>query len=604
MPKNKKEGKRTSNIPQKDNKDKGEKIVVYKPNMTVSMLAEALGKPVNQVVMKLIQNKIMASQTQVIDRETVELICMDYGYDVNDEVVTDAARFDEFKIQDNEADLVRRPPVVTIMGHVDHGKTTLLDTIRNSRVALGEAGGITQHIGAYQINYNNYPITFIDTPGHAAFSQMRARGASITDIVILVVAADDGVMPQTEEAIEHAKAAKCPIIVAVNKIDKPQANPSRVMEELARYNLIPEAWGGDTIYANISALKGTGVKELLEDIELVAEMQNLRANPNRLAMGTVIEAGLDKNKGPYATLLIQNGTLKVGDVLVCGDTFAKVRTMEDDRHMRYQEAKPSQALMVTGLDSVPQAGDKFMVFESEHEAKAIAEERKIRNKAKELEESKPKNINDLFNQIDNKNKELNIIIKADAQGSAEALRNSLMKIEVPDVALNIIRCNVGTITEDDINLADGSKALIIGFNVRPMPNVKASAAAKKVQIRLYRIIYDVTNDIEAALKGLLDPVYEEVVTGYCEVRELFKISKVGTIAGCYVTDGYVSNTALIRLLREGIVVYEGKLATLRRFKDDVKEVKAGYECGIRIDGFNDLKVGDVIEASISQEVKQ
>ena len=604
MPKNKKEGKRTSNIPQKDNKDKGEKIVVYKPNMTVSMLAEALGKPVNQVVMKLIQNKIMASQTQVIDRETVELICMDYGYDVNDEVVTDAARFDEFKIQDNEADLVRRPPVVTIMGHVDHGKTTLLDTIRNSRVALGEAGGITQHIGAYQINYNNYPITFIDTPGHAAFSQMRARGASITDIVILVVAADDGVMPQTEEAIEHAKAAKCPIIVAVNKIDKPQANPSRVMEELARYNLIPEAWGGDTIYANISALKGTGVKELLEDIELVAEMQNLRANPNRLAMGTVIEAGLDKNKGPYATLLIQNGTLNVGDVLVCGDTFAKVRTMEDDRHMRYQEAKPSQALMVTGLDSVPQAGDKFMVFESEHEAKAIAEERKIRNKAKELEESKPKNINDLFNQIDNKNKELNIIIKADAQGSAEALRNSLMKIEVPDVALNIIRCNVGTITEDDINLADGSKALIIGFNVRPMPNVKASAAAKKVQIRLYRIIYDVTNDIEAALKGLLDPVYEEVVTGYCEVRELFKISKVGTIAGCYVTDGYVSNTALIRLLREGIVVYEGKLATLRRFKDDVKEVKAGYECGIRIDGFNDLKVGDVIEASISQEVKQ
>ncbi len=604
MPKNKKEGKRTSNIPQKDNKDKGEKIVVYKPNMTVSMLAEALGKPVNQVVMKLIQNKIMASQTQVIDRETVELICMDYGYDVNDEVVTDAARFDEFKIQDNEADLVRRPPVVTIMGHVDHGKTTLLDTIRNSRVALGEAGGITQHIGAYQINYNNYPITFIDTPGHAAFSQMRARGASITDIVILVVAADDGVMPQTEEAIEHAKAAKCPIIVAVNKIDKPQANPSRVMEELARYNLIPEAWGGDTIYTNISALKGTGVKELLEDIELVAEMQNLRANPNRLAMGTVIEAGLDKNKGPYATLLIQNGTLKVGDVLVCGDTFAKVRTMEDDRHMRYQEAKPSQALMVTGLDSVPQAGDKFMVFESEQEAKAIAEERKIRNKAKELEESKPKNINDLFNQIDNKNKELNIIIKADAQGSAEALRNSLMKIEVPDVALNIIRCNVGTITEDDINLADGSKALIIGFNVRPMPNVKASAAAKKVQIRLYRIIYDVTNDIEAALKGLLDPVYEEVVTGYCEVRELFKISKVGTIAGCYVTDGYVSNTALIRLLREGIVVYEGKLATLRRFKDDVKEVKAGYECGIRIDGFNDLKVGDVIEASISQEVKQ
>lgn len=602
MPKNKKGEKRVSNIPQKE--EKGDKVIIYKPNMTVLMLAEALGKPVNQVVLKLMQNKIMASQSQIIDRDTVELIALDYDFEVKDEVVTDAARFDEFKITDSEESLVRRPPVVTIMGHVDHGKTTLLDTIRNSRVALGEVGGITQHIGAYQIVHNGYPITFIDTPGHAAFSHMRARGASITDIVVLVVAADDGVMPQTEEAIEHAKAAKCPIIVAVNKIDKPQANPDRVMEELSRYNLIPEAWGGDTIYVNISALKGIGVKDLLENIELVAEMQNLRANPNRLAMGTVIEAGLDKNKGAVATLLIQNGTLKVGDTLVCGDNFAKVRTMEDDRHIRYQEAKPSQAVMITGLDGVPQAGDKFMVFSSEQEAKNIAAERKIRTKNKELEENKPRNINDLFNQIDNKNKELNLIIKADTQGSAEALKNSLLKIEVPDVSLNIIRCNVGTITEDDINLADGSKALIIGFGVRPMPNVKSSAATKKIQIRLYRIIYDVINDIEAALKGLLDPVYEEKVTGYLEVRELFKISKIGTIAGCYVTDGYITNTALIRLLREGIVVYEGKLATLRRFKDDVKEVKMGYECGVRIDGYNDLKVGDVIEASVYEEVKQ
>lgn len=603
MAKNKKHEKKVSS-PKESVKEPKEKVVIYKPNMTVLQLAEALGKPVNQVVLKLVQNGIMASQSNVIDRDTVELIALEYDFEVKDEVITDASRFDEFKIVDDEADLVKRPPVVTIMGHVDHGKTTLLDTIRNSRVALGEAGGITQHIGAYQINHNGYDITFIDTPGHAAFTQMRARGASITDIVVLVVAADDGVMPQTEEAIEHAKAAKCPIIVAVNKIDKPQANPDRVMEELSRFNLIPEAWGGDTIFVNISALKGTGVKDLLEDIELVADMQNLRANPKRPALGTVIESGLDKNKGPYATLLVQNGTLKVGDCLVCGETYAKVRTMEDDRHVRYQEAKPGQALMITGLESVCQAGDKFMVFKSEQEAKAIAEERRIRNKAKEHEASKPRNINDLFNEIDNKNKELNIIIKAEAQGSAEALKNSLLKIDVPNVSLNIIRCNVGTITEDDINLADGSKALIIGFNVRPMPNVKNTASQKKVQIRLYSIIYDVTNDIEAALKGLLDPVYEDVVTGYLEVRELFKISKVGTVAGCYVTDGYISNTASIRLLREGIVIYEGKLATLRRFKDDVKEVKAGYECGVRIDGYNDIKVGDVIEASTSQEVKQ
>lgn len=602
MAKKNKNEKRVSNIPQKQS-EVGEKIVVYKPNMTVLDLANALAKPVAQVIMKLVGAGIMANQTQVIDRETCELIAMDYGYELQDEVITDAARFDEIVIDDDESSLVPRPPVVTIMGHVDHGKTTLLDTIRNSRVALGEAGGITQHIGAYQINNDGFLITFIDTPGHAAFSQMRARGASITDIVVLVVAADDGVMPQTEEAIEHAKAAKCPIIVAVNKIDKPSANPDRVMEELSHYNLIPEAWGGDTIFVPISALKGTGVKDLLENIQLLAEMKELKANPNRLAMGTVIEAGLDKNRGPYATFLVQNGTLKVGDAVVCGETFAKVRTMEDDRHVRYNEAHPSEAVMITGLDSVPLAGDKFMVFSSEQEAKAIANERKLRNKAKELEEAKPKNIDDLFNTIDNKHKELNIIIKADAQGSAEALKGSLQKIDVPDVTLNIIRCSVGTISDDDINLADGSNALIIGFNVRPMPNVKASAAAKKIQIRLYRIIYDVLNDIEAALKGMLDPVYEEEVTGFAEIRETFKISKVGTIAGCYVTEGYITNTALIRLLREGVVVYEGKLATLRRFKDDVKEVKQGYECGVSIDGFNDIKVGDVIEASIMKEVK-
>lgn len=421
MAKKKRDESRVSNIPQKGN-DAGEKIVIFKPDMTVSDLAEAVNKPVAVVIKKLFMIGIMANQNQVVDRETVELVALDFGYDIKDEVVTDALRFDEFVIDDAEENLVSRPPVVTIMGHVDHGKTTLLDTIRSSRVALGEAGGITQHIGAYQINFNGFPITFIDTPGHAAFSEMRARGASITDLVVLVVAADDGIMPQTEEAIEHARAAKCPIIVAVNKMDKPTANPDHVLEQLSRYNLIPEAWGGDTICVPISALKGTGVKDLLENIQLLSEMQELKANPNRLAMGTVIEAGLDKNRGPYATLLVQNGTLKVSDNLVIGDTFAHIRTMEDDLHKRYNEAHPSEAVMVTGLDSVPQAGDKFMVFNTEQEAKAIANQRKAIHKAQELEAQRPKNIDDLFNKVDGDRKELNIIIRADTQGSAEALR--------------------------------------------------------------------------------------------------------------------------------------------------------------------------------------
>ena len=600
MAKKNKNEKRISNIPQKVLESAN--VVTYREGMTVLDLANGLNNPVALVIKKLFLNGIVANQNQVIDRDACEVICLEFDCELKDEVVTDAIRFDEFVIDDKPEELVSRPPVVTIMGHVDHGKTTLLDTIRNSRVALGEAGGITQHIGAYQIKYEGQPITFIDTPGHAAFSEMRARGAKITDIVVLVVAADDGVMPQTEEAIEHAKAAKCPIIVAVNKIDKPAANPDRVMEELSRYGLIPEAWGGDTIFQPISALKGTGVKQLLESILLVAEMEELKANPNRLAIGTVIEAGMDKARGSYATFLVQNGTLKVGDFLVCGDIFAKVRTMEDDRHIKFQEALPSQAVMVTGLDGVPLAGDKFMVFSSEQQARKIADERKIRTKNKELEENKPKSIDDLFNTVDNKNKELNIIIKADAQGSAEALKGSFLKIDIPNVTLNIIRSNVGTISEDDINLASGSNALIIGFNVRPMPQVKASADAKKVQIRLYKVIYDAINDLTLALKGLLDPVYEEVETGYAEVRQTFKVSKVGTIAGCYVTEGYIQNNALIRLLRDGVVVYEGKLNTLRRFKDDVKEVKAGYECGLSIDGFNDIKVGDIIEASKMEEV--
>jgi len=597
---------RTSNIPVNKGKKKeaqAEKgVLVYKPDMTVADIAAGMGKTNAQVVMKLMQLGIMATQNQTVDRDTVELIAMDFGYELKNEVITDATRFDEMEIVDDEADLVSRPPVVTIMGHVDHGKTTLLDTIRSSRVVKGEAGGITQHIGAYQVNHNGFPITFIDTPGHAAFTSMRARGAQITDIVVLVVAADDGVMPQTEEAIAHAKAAKCPIIVAINKMDKPTANPDRVMQELANFDLLAEAWGGDTIFVPISALKGQGVDQLLEMIQLVAEMKDLKANPNRLAIGTVIEAQLDKGRGPVATLLVQNGTLKVGDVVAVGNTWGRIRTMEDDRHSRYQEAKPSTAVMVTGLTEVPMAGDKFMVFADERLARETAEARAQKAKVEENSAKKATSLEEMFKDADSSKKELNLIIKGDVQGSVEALKASLEKINVEDLTVNIIRASVGAITDTDVVLAEASNAIIIGFNVRPMAPVRQAAATKGVEIRLYNIIYKVIEDIEAALKGMLDPVYEEVVTGSCEVRSTFKISKVGTIAGCYVTDGVVERNSLVRIIREGIVVFEGKLASLRRFKDDVKEVKAGFECGCQIENFNDIKENDIIEFSVMKEI--
>ena len=603
---NAKKETRTSNIPvKKGNKkeNQAEKgVLVYKPDMTVADIAAGMGKTNAQVVMKLMQLGIMATQNQTVDRDTIELIAMDFGYELKNEVITDATRFDEMEIVDDENDLVSRPPVVTIMGHVDHGKTTLLDTIRNSRVVKGEAGGITQHIGAYQVNHNGFPITFIDTPGHAAFTSMRARGAQITDIVVLVVAADDGVMPQTEEAIAHAKAAKCPIIVAVNKMDKPTANPDRVMQELANFDLLAEAWGGDTIFVPISALKGQGVDQLLEMIQLVAEMKDLKANPNRLAIGTVIEAQLDKGRGPVATLLVQNGTLKVGDVVAVGNTWGRIRTMEDDRHSRYQEAKPSTAVMVTGLTEVPMAGDKFMVFADERLARETAEARAQKAKVEENSAKKATSLEDMFKDADSSKKELNLIIKGDVQGSVEALKASLEKINVEDLTVNIIRSSVGAITDTDVVLAEASNAIIIGFNVRPMAPVRQAAATKGVEIRLYNIIYKVIEDIEAALKGMLDPVFEEVVTGSCEVRNTFKISKVGTIAGCYVTDGVVERNSLVRIIREGIVVFEGKLASLRRFKDDVKEVKAGFECGCQIENFNDIKENDIIEFSIMKEI--
>lgn len=600
--KSKKTEQRISNIPQKDKNVSKDGVLVYKEGMTVADMATGLGKTIAQVVMKLMQLGIMANQNQSVDRETVELVALDFGYELKDEVVTDATRFDEFTIEDKEDALMKRPPVVTIMGHVDHGKTTLLDYIRNSRVAAGEAGGITQHIGAYQVERKGEKITFIDTPGHAAFTEMRARGAQVTDIVVLVVAADDGVMPQTEEAISHAKAAKCPIIVAVNKCDKPSANPDRVMEELTHYDIIPEAWGGSTPFVQISALKGMGVDDLLDVIQLTAEMMDLKANPSRLATGSVIEAELDKGRGPVATFLVQNGSLRVGDYVVCGDTYGRVRTMEDDRHIKYNESLPSMAVVVTGLDDVPFAGDKFMALSSEKEAREISEQRTSRTKDK-LNAASKKTLEELFRSKDDA-KELNLIVKADLQGSAEALKQSLEKIKVDDFKVNVIRCSVGAITDTDIILASASNAIVLGFNVRPTAAVRQTAAEKGVEIRLYSIIYKLLEDIEAALKGMLEPEYEEVVIGQAEVRNTFKISKVGTVAGCYVTDGVIQSNSLVRIIRDGIVVYEGRMASLKRFKDDAKEVKYGYECGITIENFNDIKEGDIIEASVMKEIER
>lgn len=600
--KSKKTEQRISNIPQKDKNVSKDGVLVYKEGMTVADMATGLGKTIAQVVMKLMQLGIMANQNQSVDRETVELVALDFGYELKDEVVTDATRFDEFTIEDKEDALMKRPPVVTIMGHVDHGKTTLLDYIRNSRVAAGEAGGITQHIGAYQVERKGEKITFIDTPGHAAFTEMRARGAQVTDIVVLVVAADDGVMPQTEEAISHAKAAKCPIIVAVNKCDKPSANPDRVMEELTHYDIIPEAWGGSTPFVQISALKGMGVDDLLDVIQLTAEMMDLKANPSRLATGSVIEAELDKGRGPVATFLVQNGSLRVGDYVVCGDTYGRVRTMEDDRHIKYNESLPSMAVVVTGLDDVPFAGDKFMALSSEKEAREISEQRTSRTKDK-LNAASKKTLEELFRSKDDA-KELNLIVKADLQGSAEALKQSLEKIKVDDFKVNVIRCSVGAITDTDIILASASNAIVLGFNVRPTTAVRQTAAEKGVEIRLYSIIYKLLEDIEAALKGMLEPEYEEVIIGQAEVRNTFKISKVGTVAGCYVTDGVIQSNSLVRIIRDGIVVYEGKMASLKRFKDDAKEVKYGYECGITIENFNDIKEGDIIEASVMKEIER
>lgn len=579
--------------------------ITFKGSLTVNELAKKLHRPSAEIIKKLMALGVMATINQELDKDLIELVASDYGVDVEEEVVIDMTDFENYIEEDKEEDLKERPPVVTIMGHVDHGKTTLLDSIRKTKVTEAEAGGITQHIGAYQVEANGKKITFLDTPGHEAFTTMRARGAQVTDVTILVVAADDGVMPQTVEAINHAKAAGVPIIVAINKIDKETANPDRVMQELTEHGLIPEAWGGDTIYVNVSALKGTGIDELLEMILLVAEVEELKANPDKLAHGTVIEAKLDKGRGVVATLLIQGGTLRVGDPIVVGTTYGRVRAMTNDEGRRVKEAGPSTPVEVTGLNDIPQAGDRFRAFEDEKTARQIGEARKEKLREETLAQSSKVNLDELFEQIQQGDiKEVNIIIKADVQGTVEALRGSLEKIEVEGAKINIIHTGVGAITEYDVMLASASNAIIIGFNVRPDVNAKRAAESEKVDIRLYRVIYEAIEEMEAALKGMLDPEYEEKVIGQVEVRQTFKVSKVGTIAGSYVTEGKVTRDSKVRLIRDGVVIYEGNILQLKRFKDDVKEVAAGYECGITLENFNDIKEGDVIEAYIMEEVER
>ena len=579
--------------------------VIFKEGMTVADFSNALGVPATDVIKKLITLGVMVSLNNVIPFETAELVAVDYNKKLKTFESQDKYNFEKLEITDKEEDLVERPPVITIMGHVDHGKTSLLDYIRNSRIASGEFGGITQHIGAYQIeDKNGKKLTFIDTPGHAAFTEMRARGASVTDIVIIIVAADDGVMPQTEEAIDHAKAANVPIIVAINKIDKPDANPEKVMTEMAARGLTPEEWGGDVIYSKISAKTGQGVDELLQSVSLVAEMSELKANPNRYALGTVIESKLDKHEGSTVTLLVQNGTLRLGDPIVVGTTFGKVRTLKDDLGREIVEALPSKPVKITGLNDVPSSGDRFMAFETEKEARTIAEERTLRNKEEELKNRKSVSLDDLFSKIESGDKEINIVLKTDVKGTEEAVRSSLEKIDVEGVRVNIIRSGVGTITESDVVLANVSDAIIIGFNVRPTAKTIDVAKEYNVDIRLYNVIYKVVEELESAMKGLLDPEYEEKTTGSAEVRKLFKFSKVGTIAGCMVTSGNITNKSKARLIRDGVVVYEGEIGSLQREKDQVKEVKKGIECGITLDKYSDIKENDVIETYELVEIKK
>lgn len=584
------------------NNSTDESIVLYKQNMTVGELANVLNVSGTDIIKKLIGMGLMVSINEPLEFENAEILALDYGKTLKREETQDVSNFEEYEIIDNEENLVKRPPIVTIMGHVDHGKTTLLDYIRHTHVVTQEFGGITQHIGAYQTMYNGELITFIDTPGHAAFTEMRARGASVTDIVIIIVAADDGVMPQTKEAIDHAKAANVPIIVAVNKIDKKDANIDRVLTEMNEAGITPEAWGGDTPFINISAHTGEGIDLLLETILTVAEMENLRANPNRYASGAVIESRVDKNVGGVASFLIQNGTLRIGDPIVVGTSYAKVRTMKNDSGKSIAQAGPSTPVEITGLTKNPSAGDKFMAFETEAEAKSIAEKRE---RLVKLNEGKQKGVSldDLFNNINAGDKEINILLKADVRGSEEAVRSSLEKITTNEVKVNVIRSGIGAISESDVILASASNAIIIGFNVVASTNAKELAKDKNIEIRLYTIIYKLVEDVESAINGLLDPVYEEKVLGSAEIRKIFKFSKIGNIAGVYVTDGLIKSNALARVIRDGIIIAsDDSIKSLQREKDSVKEVKKGYECGITLEKFNDFKEGDIIEAYEMVEV--
>ena len=581
-----------------------ETIVLYTEGMNVADFANVLEKNVAEVIKKLMSLGKIMNLNAAIDFETAEILALDYGKTLKKDSTRDETNFEELEIIDDEKDLVPRPPVITIMGHVDHGKTTLLDTIRKTNVASGEAGGITQHIGAYQIVYNERPITFIDTPGHAAFTEMRARGASVTDIVIIIVAADDGVMPQTKEAIDHAKAAGVPIVVAVNKIDKPNANPERVMTEMSQNGITPDVWGGDTLFVNISAKTGEGIPELLDNLLLIADMQELKANPNRYASGTVIESKMDKSLGVVSTVLIQNGTLRLGDAVVVGNYAGKIRTLKNDRGENLTQATPSMPVSITGISESPSAGDKFMAFENEKKAKAISDERITAARKKNLNTNTSVSLDDLFGRIEAGAKEINVILKADVKGSEEAVKNSLQKLDVEGIKVNVIRSSIGAISESDIVLAAASDALIIGFNIRPNNKITEYAKEKGVDIRLYNIIYKVVEEMEAAMKGKLEPIYEEKVLGQAEVRKLFKFSKVGTIAGSYILDGIIKRDAKARVIRDGVVIYDGNIGSIAREKDQVKEVKQGLECGITIENFNDIKEGDVIEAYEIVEVKR
>lgn len=597
--------KMISNFPsKKEEKAIVDGVVEYEEGITIDELSQKIGQTPANVIKVLFMLGTMVTINSSLDDEQVELICMEYGLECKKIVPVSEVNFEDLEVVDDPKDLEPRPPVITIMGHVDHGKTTLLDHIRKSRVAEGEFGGITQHIGAYQVSVKGKKITFLDTPGHEAFTAMRARGAMITDIVIIVVAADDGVMPQTREAVDHALAAGVPIIVAINKIDKPGADPQRIMTEVSELGLMPEEWGGDVPYVNISAKQGIGIDELLETVTVVAELAELKANPKRMAYGSVIEGRLDKGRGPVATLLIQNGTLRSGNPIVVGATYGRVRQLVDDRGREIKAAGPATPVEITGLNDVPEAGDKFMVFETEREARHVGEERAQKKIEEERNSTSAMSLDDLFSQMKSGEVvDLNIIVKADVNGTAEAVKSSLEKINVEGARVNVIRSTVGAISESDILLASASKAIIYGFNVRPDANVRRKADEEGVEIRLHQVIYKMVEEIEAAMKGMLAPEMEEVVTGQAEIRQIYKVSKVGNIAGCYVTDGSIKRDCGIRLIREGIIVYEGKLASLKRFKDDAKEVNQGYECGLTIENYNDIKEGDIVEGYVMQEVE-